>query len=186
MTRFNGSIVFVIFVQFLLVGCTIPTMLLQDGYTKVPLNNDVFDLSLEGLSLIAPAFIDTMDVYEAFDRKTRIPFRMDNNPRGYYEAIRFYSSGKFTLVVVPKNRDLELKYFDPRFTGYRGICYEKAGEARFILYCPISESRKIGKCTGKISLQDGNLIFSYDNSNHQDAFIPMSLPIDISKCNSGW
>ncbi|UOY08654.1 hypothetical protein L0P88_08885 [Muricauda sp. SCSIO 64092] len=188
-----------ILIMFLVSSCsTIKTKLLEDGYSKVPVEEDFFGKHYRNkYEVNIPDNIDTKSIYVAeffqdYDGKMH---NINSNGRFNKTAIRIYPNAcvsYFSISSSVKTNQISINELNPDKTGYRGVCY-KNGEDYFVgLVAPINDWYKIGKTVKKITIVKDTLFTqTYNKASRKFdksklVYLKKSLPIEKIQFQANW
>ena len=162
----------------LISSCSsIDTKLLDDGYSKVPVHENFFDIHYRNKYEISiPKSVDTKSIYIAeffqdYHGKIHSTISTDEYDTA---AIRFYENACVSKFSLPINDSLYTYRLNPNKTGYRGICYKKGEDFYIGWVSPKNHRYTFGKTTRKISIVGDTLfvrVFNkalgkFDKSKH--------------------
>lgn len=169
-----------------ILGCNVKTIVLKDGITRVPKNNNVFK-SKERIVSSMYSDIDTSVVYFEFDVNKRIMKDIDyTEERSVFGCYRFYPNGSFNYFILVKNK-IEENDFNSIYNGYRGVYYVKNNKLMYDLYAPINQLGWIGKQSGTINFKSDTLIITSEiKSISTKFFIKKKVPNTYLLSKSTW
>ncbi|MCH8904016.1 MAG: hypothetical protein IIA45_08900 [Bacteroidetes bacterium] len=172
-------------ILFHLISC-VNTYKLSDGISRVPSNSKVYkNKSKFNISLLNT--IDTSVVYEKYSIRYNILARMDNHPEtSIYGVYRFYPGGYFNYFVLDRDIALDIKDFDPVYTGYRGVYYHEKNEIRYDNFGISNGLGWIGKLTGAFTFIGDTLYKKSDYSSYVQIYIKRELPKEYLKYRVDW
>jgi hypothetical protein len=182
----------------LLIGCGIKTTVLQDGTTRVAVNQKVYkNISKFDTSMVT--VIDTTVIYEAYNtlynengipvykKLARLTTKIEN-PDNYYHVYRFYNNGCYNLFILDREKDASLgkNDFNPDYAGNRGIYFKE--DSVFIGNIVVQKNgigeRGIRK---ELFYFSGDTLFrTIKNSPYTQIFIKRNVPSDYLKWKATW
>jgi len=159
-----------LFLIIFLTSCSIKTIKLENGMTKVPADKHFFDKYYrERYTTKSFKKIDCNAIYiEAF-HSVDIPYKkfFDSRIRNsFIHAIKFYNNGCLNLFNIDTSKiDTQLFNLNPKKNGYRGVSYIKNNESLIDIIVPINDVYSMGKKTYRVKINGDTLVLT-DKKNH--------------------
>lgn len=174
-----------ILLLLLMLSCGMKTYTLLDNRTKVPVESNVYmNRSAFNNSLLN--IIDTGIVYEEYDTKYNVLTRLDSHVENrFYRVCKFYSNGNFNYFTIDKEAPL-FKEFDPSYSGYRGVYYQKNNLTRFDLFAGINQRQQIGKLTGTFIFKGDTMYLKRDDLAYTGIYIKRKMPPEFFTYKADW
>lgn len=177
-----------VFITFILqlTSCNMKTYKLLNNTTRVPSDTNVYkNKSKFDISLLS--VIDTLAVYEEYDRNYNILKRTDNHiENSIYGVCRFYSNGCMNEFFVDRKTVLTPNEFNPLYEGKRGVYYKENNKIRSDLFAEIDQQQHTGKLMATLTFSGDTLYIKRDNLSYTDIYIKRKLPLEYFKYKTNW
>lgn len=174
---------------------------LINGHTKIPKKKDIFHniehrVNSEQLDEFG---IETSVVYELIDGVSGLPARTSKSyqDQWVYGVFRFYPNGAVNLFFLyceefaaglNRTDEFTLNTLDPKYSGYRGVCYMENDELKYIMYGINGEGLRFGKLEGAFSFDNGELLRSRDSQTlyNTDRYVKREVLSEFLDFEADW
>ncbi len=178
-----------------MAGCA-QTTLLKNGHRKAPTKSKVFKNRIHFEKSILTQ-IDTTAIYEKYNDNyydgmvkqpgglARHNYKNINTSYGVY---RFYGNGCYSSFHLDRTDKPELtkEMFDPTYTGWRGVLYNKKNKLLGDLFTQIAQAPwRLGKLTEEFTFKGDTLIVQF-NKRRRSVYIKRHIDPKLLEHIATW
>ncbi|OQP38900.1 hypothetical protein A4H97_19550 [Niastella yeongjuensis] len=171
------------------------TTILKDGYSKAPVNPKVFKNRVYFDKSILTQ-VDTTVIYELYNDNFYVGFEKQpdvlarfnyKDVNTIYGVYRFYGNGCFSLFHLDRKKpELTSQFFDPAYTGWRGVLYKKKNKILGDEFTQVGpNSWQLGKQIQEFIFNGDTLIVDFKNV-HKYTYIKRHIEPKLLEHKADW